>query len=122
MDWEFNSNAPIYLQIVEYLKAEIISGTYKPSEKFPTVRELAVQASVNPNTMQKALATLERDGFLITNRTTGRVVTDDFSKISESKNIIIEEKIKIFLDEMNKLGYEKQKVISLIENYKEKQV
>lgn len=114
MKWEFDSNTPIYLQIVEILKSEIINGTYKPSEKFPTVRELAVKASVNPNTMQKALATLEREGFLITNRTTGRIVTDDFTKILETKENVVEEKITIFLEEMKKLGFEKEEVLKLI--------
>lgn len=112
--WDFNSNTPIYLQIVEILKSEIIAGTYKPSEKFPSVRELAVEASVNPNTMQKALATLEREGFLITNRTSGRVVTDDLTKLSESKIDMTHKTVLNFVKEMNSLGYDKDGIIELI--------
>ncbi|MFI3231693.1 MAG: GntR family transcriptional regulator [bacterium] len=112
--WDFNTNTPIYLQIVEILKAEIIAGTYKPSEKFPSVRELAIEASVNPNTMQKALATLEREGFLITNRTSGRVVTNDLTKLSESKIDITHKTVLKFAKEMNSLGYDREGIIELI--------
>ena len=75
MEWEFKSGAPIYQQIVLAIKFRIANGTYPPGSKFPAVRELALEAGVNPNTMQRALAELEREGLLMTVRTSGRLVT-----------------------------------------------
>lgn len=118
MKWEFEKDRPIYLQIMDKLKLEIISGKYKPNEKFPTVRELAVTASVNPNTMQKALQGLEQEGYLITNRTNGRVVTDDVDKLEFRKKDEVEVKVKVFLEDMKKLGYEIEEVVKLIEGEK----
>lgn len=118
MKWEFENDRPIYLQIMDKLKLEIISGKYAPNEKFPTVRELAVLASVNPNTMQKALQSLEKEGFLKTNRTNGRVVTDDITKLECTKQDETNEKITLFLADMQKLGYTKEQVIKLIKGEK----
>ncbi len=105
MKWNFDSKRPIYLQIVEVIKADLLSGVYPPSSKFPTVRELAVEASVNPNTMLKALQLLESEGFLVTHRTTGRQVTDDLSQITQKKQDKIQETMETFLQEMKRLGY-----------------
>lgn len=118
MKWEFDKDRPIYIQIMDKLKAEIISGTYKPNEKFPTVRELAVIAAVNPNTMQKAMQGLEQEGYLITNRTNGRVVTDDVDKLECKKQDEAQEKVTAFIDDMKKLGFSKQEVITLIKGEK----
>lgn len=114
MKWEFENDRPKYLQIKDKLKFEIISGKYKPREKFPTVRELSGIADVNVNTMQKALQNLEREGFLITNRTNGRVVTADVRKLEITKGVITKEKIKSFLANMQKMGYCKDQVIKII--------
>ncbi len=118
MKWKFDKDRPIYLQIMDKLKMEIISGKYQPNEKFPTVRELAVIASVNPNTMQKALQGLEQEGYLITNRTSGRVVTDDTNILDHGKKDEVEEKLRVFLEDMKKLGYEKKEIIELIKGDK----
>ena len=79
MPWNLDSDRPIYLQLMERIQHDIISGTYKPGDKLPSVRELAMEASVNPNTMQKALSELERIGLVHSRRTSGRFITEDES-------------------------------------------
>lgn len=83
MSWSFDDNLPIYLQIIRILKSDLARGKYQPGEKLPAVRELAMAAGVNPNTMQKALSELERDGLVKSQRTSGRFVTEDKEKIME---------------------------------------
>ena len=83
MAWQFDSDRPIYAQLVEQIQRLILSGAYPPGSKLPSVRELAAQAAVNPNTMQKALAELETDGLLFTQRTAGRFVTEDGEAIQQ---------------------------------------
>ena len=82
MKWDFKSGEPIYQQIMRVLRTQIASGVYPPGCRFPAVRELALEAGVNPNTMQRALAELEREGLLETVRTTGKFVTEDKELIS----------------------------------------
>lgn len=81
MSWNLNSDRPIFLQIVERIQMDIISGIYKPGDKLPAVRELASEASVNPNTMQKALSELEKTGLVYSQRTSGRFITEDTNMI-----------------------------------------
>ncbi len=90
MDWKFMDGMPIYTQIVDQLTASIASGAYKPGDRMPSVRDLATDAGVNPNTMQRALGELERRGILYTERTSGRFVTQD-EKVLESLNKSIAE-------------------------------
>ena len=80
MAWKFNDNAPIYLQIVNTLKRNIASGAYPPGSRLPSVRDLALEAGVNPNTMQRALSELERSGLVNSQRTAGRFITEDHRK------------------------------------------
>ena len=77
MAWNLDADKPIYAQLVEIIQMQIISGQYRAGDRLPSVRELAAEASVNPNTMQKALAELERNGLIYTQRTSGRMVTED---------------------------------------------
>ena len=77
MAWVLEDGRPIYAQLVERLQVQIVSGAYPPGGKLPSVRELAAVAEVNPNTMQKAFAELEKSGLIITQGTNGRVVTED---------------------------------------------
>ncbi|MBQ7199990.1 MAG: GntR family transcriptional regulator, partial [Eubacterium sp.] len=92
MAWDLSGERPIYIQLVERISRQIASGAYKPGDKFPSVRELALEAAVNPNTMQRAMAALEADGLLITSRTSGRTVTEDMTLIeSVKKNIAVSE-------------------------------
>ena len=77
MAWTLDSDRPIFLQIVERIQTDIVSGRYQPGDKLPSVRDLAAEASVNPNTMQKAFAELERTGLVYSRRTSGRFITED---------------------------------------------
>ena len=84
MAWELDADRPIYAQLVERIQKEIVSGKYQPGEKLPSVRDLAAVAAVNPNTMQKAFAELERSGLIVTQRTSGRAVTEDTELIGNN--------------------------------------
>ncbi len=113
MPWDLSNDRPIYAQIVDKIRLRIVSGYYPAGEKLPSVRELATEAGVNPNTMQKAFAELERTGLLVTMRTSGRVVTDDIDTIQSVKETIAEEQIKDFLSKMKELGFEPKQTIEL---------
>lgn len=118
MAWTLQSDRPIYAQLVERLKTEIVSGIYPPGGRLPSVRELAATASVNPNTMQKAFAELERKGLIITMRTSGRIVTEDTSMINETRRELAEEQISQFLTQMNNLGFDRAEIIQLLSEHK----
>ena len=105
MTWSFDDKLPIYLQIIRILKSDLARGKYQPGEKLPAVRELALSAGVNPNTMQKALAELERDGLLKSQRTSGRFVTDDKEKIMEVRTTLAYDEIARMVDTISSLGY-----------------
>lgn len=115
MAWELDSDRPIFIQIVEWIQMEIISGKYSPGDKLPSVRDLAAVAAVNPNTMQKALTELERTGLVYSKRTSGRFITEDAKMIEELKNNLAQEQIKEFLENMSKLDYKKSETLSLIQ-------
>lgn len=87
MAWTLDSDRPIFLQIVERIQTDIVSGRYQPGDKLPSVRDLAAEASVNPNTMQKAFAELERTGLVYSRRTSGRFITEDCHMIEPVKNL-----------------------------------
>ena len=118
MAWILQSDRPIYAQLVERLKTEIVSGVYPPGGRLPSVRELAATASVNPNTMQKAFAELERTGLIITMRTSGRIVTEDTAMINETRRELAEEQISQFLTQMNNLGFNRSEIIELLSERK----
>lgn len=115
MAWELNSDRPIYAQIVEKLITRIVSGYYPAGEKLPSVRELAAEAGVNPNTMQKAFAQLEQGGLIVTMRTSGRVVTEETELITQAKEAIAKDEIAHFLEKMNQLGIDADQTIHLIQ-------
>lgn len=114
MSWNFNDERPIYLQLMEQIQLRIVSGVYKVGEKLPSVREMASDASVNPNTMQKALTELERTGLVYTQRTSGRFITEDSNMIKDIRNGLAKEQIEKFLYSMEKIGYSKPETIELI--------
>ena len=114
MAWKLNSDRPIYAQILERIQMQIVSGVYQPGTKIPSVRELAADAGVNPNTMQKALAELERSGLVMTQRTSGRVVTEDLNMIKEIRNQLAGEQVKEFVKKMKDLGFDREDIIDLI--------
>ena len=115
MPWNLTTDRPIFIQIIERIQMDIISGTYQPGEKLPSVRELASIAAVNPNTMQKALSELERTGLVYSHRTSGRFITEDTQMIEDLKASLAKEKIEEFFDNMSKLGFDKTEILALIE-------
>lgn len=115
MSWNLNSERPIYAQIMERITMDIISGIYTPGAKLPSVRDLAQEAGVNPNTMQKALSELERTGLLFSQRTSGRFITEDFAMIEKTKQDLASIQIKEFLEKMEHIGFTKESTIQLIE-------
>lgn len=114
MSWELQSDRPIYTQIVEQMELKISSGVYPLGSKLPSVRDLAQEASVNPNTMQRALAKLEENGLLYTNRTSGRFVTEDVNMIKQVKNRLAQEHVNEFLKKMRELGFEQEDILTII--------
>ena len=115
MSWNLNSERPIYAQIMERITMDIISGIYTPGAKLPSVRYLAQEAGVNPNTMQKALSELERTGLLFSQRTSGRFITEDLAMIEKTKEDLASIQIKEFLEKMEHIGFTKESTIQLIE-------
>lgn len=118
MAWTLYADRPVYTQLVEKIQRDIISGVYKAGDKIPPVRELATEAAVNPNTMQKALAELERMGLLYAQRTSGRFVTEDEEMINEVKEEMASQQIQAFLESMKQLGYDVEQTISVIREMK----
>lgn len=114
MPWNLDSDRPIFIQIIEKIQLDIISGVYQSGDKLPSVRELAQEASVNPNTMQKALSELERTGLVYSQRTSGRFITEDKAMIQQLKAELAKEVIEEFLEHMNKLGFQKEETIALM--------
>ncbi len=114
MPWNLDSDRPIFLQIIEKIQLDIVSGVYNPGDKLPSVRELAQEASVNPNTMQKALSELERTGLVYSQRTSGRFITEDTAMIQQLKAELAKEIIEEFLQHMNKLGFQDEETIALM--------
>lgn len=116
MSWEFNDDRPIYAQLMEQIQLKIISGVYKTGDKLPSVRDMAAEASVNPNTMQKALSELERTGLVFSQRTSGRFISEDNNMIKNMRDDLAKDQIQKFLSNMEKIGYSKKETISLLEN------
>ena len=115
MQWQFSNEMPIYSQLVEQIKIGIVSGMFPPGERLPSVRDLATEAGVNPNTMQRAMTELERDGLVYSQRTAGRFVTEDHAVIQAAKRDLAQRHIHAFLAAMLRLGYRREEIISLLE-------
>ncbi len=114
MKWQFSGDAPIYSQLIEQIKVGIVSGAFPPGERLASVRDLAVEAGVNPNTMQRALTELERDGLVYSQRTAGRFVTEDTAMIESAKRKLADRQIQNFLTAMARLGFEKEEIVALV--------
>lgn len=114
MAWTFDSERPIYTQLLEQIRLSIISGMYPPGSRLPSVRELAIDAAVNPNTMQKALSELEQSGLLYSQRTSGRFVTEDTALIEQIRRDTAQEFLSEFMEKMRQLGYKKEDILNLI--------
>ncbi len=114
MPWNLDSDRPVFLQIVERLESDIVSGKYAPGEKMPAVRELAVEAAVNPNTMQKACAELERIGLVYSQRTSGRFVTEDKKLIDKVRKELAKKTVEEFLQKMKGMGIDRDEALKLL--------
>ena len=115
MQWQLRGDRPIYQQIMEKLTEQIVSGQLSAGDKVPPVRELAAQAGVNPNTMQRALQELERQGLMFSQRTSGRFVTEDREMIEDAKRTLANRHISAFIRQMQALGYTRQEILALLE-------
>lgn len=112
--WYFTSDRPIYLQLQEQIKFAIVSGLYESGGKLPAVRDLAQEAAVNPNTVQRALAELERGGLVFSQRTSGRFVTEDSAVIEKLKDEMAKELIDAFLEKMAAIGFSTSETAEII--------
>lgn len=114
MAWQFDSGRPIYTQLLEQIRLLIISGRYPAGSKLPSVRDLAAESSVNPNTMQRALAGLDMEGLTVTNRTMGRTVTEDQMVLEGMRVTLAKEIIRQFYESAAELGYTKEQALELL--------
>ncbi|MBO6047582.1 MAG: GntR family transcriptional regulator [Erysipelotrichaceae bacterium] len=117
MSWKFESGIPIYSQIMDIIKLRILSGIYTPGGKLPGVRDLALEAGVNPNTMQRAMAGLENEGLVRSVRTSGRYITDDEDLINVLRMELSRTKVEQFYHDMKAIGLTQEEVISLVLSY-----
>jgi len=113
MKWNLDSDRPIFSQIMEIIQKDIVSGALQPGEKLPSVRNLAADASVNPNTVQKAFSELERMGLVYSQRTSGKFITEDVGLIEEMKKALAKTLISSFLNNMEQLGFTKDEALAL---------
>lgn len=116
MEWQFDNSMPIYTQLVDKIKLAIVSGEYTRGQRLAAVRDLASEAGVNPNTMQRAFQELERLGLVYTQRSNGRFVTEDEDVIETTKKALAEASIRSFLDSMQRIGYTREDIIRLLES------
>lgn len=114
MAWQFSADRSVYLQIAEIITRQVLVGNFKPGEQIPTVRQLALEAAVNPNTVQHAFADLENDGLIISKGTAGRFVTEDEDVINHSRQKLAEETVRNFISNMESLSLTKEQIVALI--------
>lgn len=114
MAWELDGNRSIYSQLIEVILRRIVTGVYPAGSRLDSVRDLASEAGVNPNTMQRALMELERTGMITTQRTSGKFVTENQEMIDDVKKEMANKAVARLLTEMEKLGLEKDDVIGII--------
>ena len=114
MPWNLDSSRPIYLQIIERVQMDIITGRYQPGDKLPSVRDLAQEAAGNPNTMQKALSELERGGLIYSQRTSGRFITEDKELIHQMKKELAAAEVSAFVAHMKQLGITPEEIRQLL--------
>ncbi len=115
MPWDLDNDRPIYLQLMERIQHDIISGVYKPGDKIPSVRDLALDAAVNPNTMQKALSELERSGLVYSQRTSGRFITEDETMLKKMKTELAQQHIRDFFEQMHQLGFSDDETLEMMQ-------
>ena len=115
MAWNFVNDRSIYLQLIDIIQNRIATGYYTPGSKLASVRDLASEAEVNPNTMQKAFAELERSGLIVTQRTSGRTVTEDTELIGNTREQLAAGHVRNFINNMQELGYQREEIRNLFD-------
>ena len=118
----FDSNTPIYLQLVQLFTFRIAGGVWHPGDRVMSVRDLAVEFRVNPNTVQRALAELERDKLVYTERTSGRYITTDKDIILQARSKLADQEAADFVRQMKKLGYSRDQWLALVEEILNKEI
>ncbi len=114
MHWKLEGSRPVYLQLMEHIRQAVLAGEYPPGARIEPVRELAAQANVNPNTMQRALTALEAEGLLITCGTSGRFVTSDQQVLGALREHAVRAAVKKSAREFKALGLSLQQAASLL--------
>ena len=114
MSWKLSTDRQIWMQLTEVLTQRVVSGQYPPGIRIPSVRDLAAEAGVNPNTMQRALAAMEEEGLLTSQRNTGRYVTQNTEQIAATRNRLAERELAFFQKKMKQLGYSGQEITQLL--------
>lgn len=114
MAWKITSDRPVYIQVYEEIEIRIINGIYPLGSRLPSVRELAQEAVVNPNTMQKSIAELERSGFVHANRTAGRFVTEDKELIKSRQKELVKNETQSYLKKLSRLGVGVSEAIEIL--------
>lgn len=122
MENTFDSNSPIYLQLVKLFTIRIAGGKWNPGDRVMSVRDLAVEFKVNPNTVQRALAELERDGLVYTERTSGRFITGEKEIIQKARSRLVDEEVADFVKQMRQLGYSREQWLALVEETLQKEI
>lgn len=115
VDYLFDNERPIYIQLVEKLRMEIVSRKRKPGERLLSVRELALAVRVNPNTVQKALLELENEGLIYTERTNGKFVTENKQLIDKVKKELAKEKVNNYLNSMKDIGISYEEAVQYLQ-------
>ncbi|MCL1982345.1 MAG: GntR family transcriptional regulator [Clostridiales bacterium] len=115
MQWKLDNNTPLYLQIADKVKLGIVSGEYMPGKRIDSVRDMAEQTGVNPNTMQRALSKLEEEGLLSTNRTSGKYVTEDTTLIKRIRDELAKKYVENFLASMKQMGFSGDIILALVQ-------
>ena len=110
MEWNFENDRPIYIQLVEKLKLAIVAGEYPAGERLPSVRDLAIEIKANPNTVQRALVDLEQTGLIYTQRTNGKFVTEDKQLVQKIREELAKEAFRKFQENMKQLGFEENEI------------
>ena len=117
MEWNFKDGIPIYTQIIDEMTMRIASSAYAPGDKLPSVRDLALDAGVNPNTMQRALAELERSGLVNSQRTAGRFITEDASALAQLRRSMSDEIISELVTKLRALGLTDREIPDLVHSW-----
>ncbi len=115
MAWKFSSDKPVYLQIADRIVKKVLSGEYSAGEQIPTVRQIALEAAVNPNTVQHAFSELENEGLIISKGTLGRFVTDDIGVVTACRRRMAEQLVREFAKNMEQLSITKEQAVTMIE-------